>query len=114
MNAWSPDHKQTNIPIMKTQNLDGGNALPSEFYVEDGSYLRLKNIQLGYTLNGRWTDQMKIGKFRIFAGVQNLVTLTAYSGFDPEVSSNVLFGRGVDNNSYPNAMTVTCGFNLTF
>ncbi len=50
LNGWTKTNKNTGIPIMKTQNTSGGNSLPSEFYVEDGSYLRLKNLQLGYSL----------------------------------------------------------------
>ncbi|GAA6255519.1 TonB-dependent receptor [Bacteroides sp. f07] len=114
MNGWTKTNKNTGIPVMKTQNTSGGNSLPSEFYVEDGSYLRLKNLQLGYSLPKKWLEAIRFNKLRIYAGVQNLFTLTKYSGYDPEVSSNVLFSRGIDINSYPNARTFTFGFNASF
>lgn len=114
LNAWNPVNKQTNIPIMKTQNTNGGNSLPSEFYIEDGSYLRLKNLQIGYSLPDAVLDKLKINRLRIYTGIQNLLTITNYSGYDPEVSSNALFSRGIDLSSFPNARTITVGFNVTF
>ena len=114
LNGWTKTNKNTGIPIMKTQNTSGGNSLPSEFYVEDGSYLRLKNLQLGYSLPKKWLEAIRFNKLRVYAGVQNLFTLTKYSGYDPEVSSNVLFSRGIDISSYPNARTFTFGFNASF
>lgn len=114
LNAWSPTNKNTNIPVMKTQNTNGGNSLPSEFYVEDGSYFRMKNLQLGYSLPKFVLNKINFNKLRFYAGVQNLFTATSYSGYDPEVSSNALFSRGIDMNSYPNAITFTFGFNASF
>ncbi len=114
LNAWSPTNHNTNIPIMKTQNTNGGNSLPSEFYIEDGSYLRCKNLQLGYTVPERITQKLGLNRLRFYAGVQNLFTITKYSGYDPEVSSNALFSRGIDSKSYPNARTYTIGFNVSF
>lgn len=114
LNAWSPTNKNTNIPVMKTQNTNGGNSLPSEFYVEDGSYFRMKNLQLGYSLPKVVLNKINFNKLRFYAGVQNLFTATSYSGYDPEVSSNALFSRGIDMNSYPNAITFTFGFNASF
>lgn len=114
LNAWRPDHKETNIPIMKTQNTNGGNALPSAFYIEDGSYFRLKNLQLGYNLSARSLERLGFRSFRVFGSVQNLFTITRYTGYDPEVSSNALFSRGIDFSSFPNARMYNVGFNLNF
>jgi TonB-linked SusC/RagA family outer membrane protein len=114
LNAWSPTNKNTNIPIMKTQNTNGGNSLPSEFYIEDGSYLRVKNLQLGYNLSEKTMQKLKLSNLRIFASVQNLFTITNYTGYDPEVSSNALFSRGIDFNSFPNARMYNLGLNLSF
>lgn len=114
LNAWSPTNKNTNIPIMKTQNTNGGNSLPSDFYIEDGSYFRMKNLQIGYTLPKSVLDKINFNKLRVFVGVQNLFTITNYSGYDPEVSSNALFSRGIDRSSYPNARVFTFGFNASF
>ena len=114
LNAWSETKKNTNIPIMKTENTNGGNSLPSEFYIENGAYFRCKNFQIGYTLPKKCLDKMGFDNLRFYVGVQNLFTITDYSGYDPEVSSNVLFSRGIDNSSYPNARTYTFGFNASF
>ena len=114
LNAWSETNRNTNIPIMKTENTNGGNSLPSEFYVENGAYFRCKNLQIGYTLPKKCLDKMGFNNLRFYVGVQNLFTITGYSGYDPEVSSNVLFSRGIDNSSYPNARTYTFGFNASF
>jgi TonB-linked SusC/RagA family outer membrane protein len=85
------------------------NLRVSDFYVEDGSYLRLKNIQLGYTFNSGLTKKVHIQKFRIFVCVQNLITMTNYSGLDPEVG-----GWGIDCGIYPQPRTYLAGVNVTF
>lgn len=114
LNSWTPENNYTNVPVAKVANYEGGNSLPSEFYIEDGSYFRLKNIQLGYTLPVKHSTKAYMSKLRFYVGVQNAFTLTKYSGYDPEVSSNALFSRGVDSNSYPNARIYTMGINVSF
>lgn len=119
LNSWAPSNTNTLVPIAKTDNYNGGNALPSSFYVEDGSYFRCKNLQIGYTLDKKILGKSGfIESARFFAGVQNLFTITGYSLYDPEVSSNTLFDRGTDGlyQDAPrvNARTYNFGFNLTF
>lgn len=114
LDSWTKDNMTTSVPIAKTTNADGSNALPSEFYIEDGSYFRLKNLQLGYTLPDAALRKAAIRRMRIYVGIQNAFTITSYTGYDPEVSSNTLFSRGVDLNSFPNARTYSVGINLTF
>ncbi len=114
LNSWTPQNPDTYVPVAKVTNADGGNSLPSEFYIEDGSYFRLKNIQLGYTLPEKLSKKAYMSRLRFYFTVQNVFTCTKYSGFDPEVSSNTLFARGLDMNSYPNARTYTLGFNVSF
>ncbi len=114
LNSWTADNNHTNVPVAKVSNYGGGNSLPSEFYIEDGSYLRLKNIQLGYTLPVKTSEKMYMSRLRFYIGVQNAFTITGYTGYDPEVSSNALFTRGVDSNSYPNARIYTAGLNVSF
>lgn len=114
LNSWTPTNTGTNLPIAKIDNRNGGNALPSDFYIEDGSYLRLKNIQIGYNFSDALTSKLSLTKLRIYLGAQNLLTVTDYSGYDPEVSSNVLFNRGVDFRGIPNARTVSLGINASF
>ena len=114
LNSWTKDNTNTYVPIAKTTNAEGGNSLPSTFYIEKGDYFRLKNIQLGYTLPEKISKKMFMQHLRFYATVTNVFTITRYSGFDPEVSSNTLFSRGVDMNSYPNTRNYTIGFNITF
>jgi TonB-linked SusC/RagA family outer membrane protein len=94
----------------------GMNMRISDYYVEDGSYLRLKNVQLGYTFPKKWTAPAKIDNLRIYAGVQNLFTITGYNGLDPELSGNDNGNPtdfGIDRSHYPQARTVMVGLNLT-
>lgn len=114
LNSWTPENTTTNVPVAKVTNYNGGNSLPSEFYIEDGSYFRLKNLQIGYTLPAHLSRKAYMSRLRIYFSIQNAFTLTKYSGYDPEVSSNTLFSRGVDMNSYPNARIYSIGLNLNF
>ena len=76
--------------------------------MEDGSYLRLKNVQLGYTLPKTLVGKIGLSHVRFYLSGSNLLTLTKYSGYDPEV------GGGVDYGNYPQARTVMLGVNLNF
>lgn len=80
----------------------------SSRYVEDGSYFRLKNLQVGYTFPKKWTRKFYCERLRLYMTASNLFTVTNYSGFDPEV------GSGVDYGNYPQSRTFTFGLNLTF
>jgi hypothetical protein len=82
--------------------------------IEDGSYLRLKTAQLGYSLPNRLIKKMSIKSFRIYVSGQNLITWTGYSGLDPEVSAyNSALTPGFDYSAYPRARTITLGLNMT-
>ena len=113
LNSWTPENTNTNLPIAKLDNRNT-NSLPSDFYIEDGSYLRLKNLQVGYNFDEKISSLINVSKFRMYIGVQNLFTITNYSGYDPEVSTNTLFNRGVDFGARPNARTITLGLNVSF
>ncbi len=84
------------------------NKLASSRYVEDGSYLRLKNLQIGYTFPKQWTRKAHIERLRLYITANNLFTITNYSGYDPEV------GGGTDYGNYPQSRTFTFGINTTF
>jgi TonB-linked SusC/RagA family outer membrane protein len=86
----------------------------SDFYVENGSYLRLKNIQLGYTLPVSLTSKVKIDRLRLYIGAKNLLTFTKYTGFDPEVGETTLLERGFDRGTYPQSKMFIVGINLNF
>lgn len=88
----------------------------SDRYIEDGSYIRLKNITLGYTFNKKIIKRINIESLRLYMNIQNLCTITGYSGYDPEVgigtsNANVY---GLDNGRYPSPTVYSFGMNLTF
>ena len=83
------------------------NTRPSDRYIEDGSYVRIKNITLGYTIPGKIMKKLHISTARLYVSGQNLFTFTKYKGFDPEVGTN-----GIDNNVYPVTRTINIGINL--
>jgi hypothetical protein len=91
-----------------------GDLASSDFYVEDGSYLRLKNIQLGYTLPESVTKKLRISSARFYIGAKNLLTFTKYTGFDPEVGETTLLERGFDKATYPQSKLFIFGVNLSF
>ena len=122
-NSWTPQNPNAEAPKLNSKNSSGINSLPSTFYVEDGSYFRCKNLQIGYSFNKKLLQKFHIESFRIYAGVQNLFTITKYPLYDPEVSSNVLFDRGVDgfwqaqespHEATMNSRVYNLGVNLTF
>ena len=85
------------------------NSRISDRFVEDGSYLRLKNITLSYTFPTRWLEKIHVDNARIYLSCENVATLTKYSGFDPEVGIN-----GIDGNRYPISRTLSLGLNFNF
>lgn len=90
--------------------------VPSSFAVEDGSYLRINNITIGYTLPQKITQKVKIGSLRFYATANNVATITGYSGYDPEVNArrNTALTPGVDYSAYPRGRTFIAGINVTF
>ena len=87
----------------------------SSYYLEDGSYLRFSTITLGYTFPKAWTQKAKISNARVYCTLNNVCTITGYSGYDPEVSaSSSALTPGIDNSSYPRSKSWVLGVNLTF
>jgi TonB-linked SusC/RagA family outer membrane protein len=99
-----------------TRKSSGNNgASTSTFHLEDGSYLRLQNVALGYTLPSRISESFKVQKLRVYVSAQNLFTWTNYSGYNPEVSNRTsALTPGEDYGTYPLARTFMVGLNLTF
>ena len=88
----------------------------SDAYVEDGSYIRLQNIALSYTLPRKWLSHTFLNNVKLYCNVQNVFTITKYDGFDPEVGSmrgNALL-NGVDYSRYPSPRIYTFGVNVQF
>ncbi len=105
----------TNIPRATGQDPNDNDRI-SDRYIEDGSFIRIKNITLGYTFPKTLIEKVHLSNARVFASIENLVTFTDYSGFDPEVgastqSSNVF---GLDNGRYPSPQVFTFGLNVSF
>lgn len=88
------------------------NTVFSDYYVEDGSFVRLQNAQIGYTFNN--DEDSKIDKFRIYLSGSNLFTLTEYSGYDPTAGTGAPIGGGIDQGFYPSARTFLLGVNVKF
>ena len=90
----------------------------SSRYIEDGSYLRIKNITLGYTFPKKWMNKIKFENIRVYCNIQNLYTFTRYTGYDPEVGASTQdakgYAYGVDNGRYPSPTTYSFGVSLTF
>lgn len=103
----------TNIHPRQTVEANRNNVF-SSYYVEDGSFARLRNIQLGYTLPENWLSKARVSSLRVYAAANNLVTLTQYQGYDPDIGSAGVLASGVDFGIYPQARTIMGGVNLKF
>jgi len=105
--TWSPDNKNGKLPIWNSDATD--DVKPSSFFVEDGSYLRLKSLQLGYT----FPKSKAFSRLRIYIQGYNLATFTKYTGIDPEISTGSATNAGVDfGGNYPMARKFLVGINL--
>lgn len=109
-NRWTPENQTNDLYKVYGQ----GPLVYSSRTIEDGSYLRLKTVSLGYSLNPSLLKKIKIKNFRVYASGQNLLTWTNYSGLDPEVSTYAsALTPGFDWSAYPKARTIIFGINLT-
>ncbi len=105
----------TNLPRLDPKGENGNFTKISDFYVENGSYVRLKNIQLGYTIPVKMSQRVGIERLRIYVGAKNLLTITKYSGLDPEFAISDMLAQGIDKiGNYPQSLIVLGGINLTF
>jgi TonB-linked SusC/RagA family outer membrane protein len=113
LDRWTPTNPSNTIP---RANAAGGSRLLSSLHVEDGSYLRFKNISLGYNLPQQWRSKLHSSQAKIYVAAQNLFTLTKYTGYDPEVNryGSSSLSQGIDYGGYPAAKTILVGLNLTF
>ena len=91
-----------------------GNILFSDFYVEDGSFLRLQSVQLGYSVGQATLEKLQFSKLRFYVTGSNLFTLTKYRGYDPTTSNGAPIGGGIDQGFYPSPKTFLFGMNVTF
>lgn len=115
--SWRPDNPNAKLPILDANDAQSGE--PSTYFVEDGSYLRFKNIQLGYTLPKSILSKIGTDHLKIYVQAQNLFTFTKYTGLDPEVNlRNFNSGSdrqiGVDEGVYPTPKSIIVGLSLGF
>lgn len=112
LDRWHGEGTSTTVPRVTTGATS--NNVFSDYFVEDASYFRIQNVQLGYTINEDFTKRAGISKIRLYAGVNNLYTFTKYRGFDPGASNNVPLSSGIDYGFYPVPRTFLLGLNLNF
>lgn len=118
LDAWTPQNMDTDVPRAVSGD-PNQNSRTSDRFLEDGSYLRVKNFSIGYTIPtaqiGSLTNNV-ISKVRIYVSAQNLLTITNYTGYDPEVGSKYgnLLTQGIDYGQFPQARTLMVGLNLGF
>jgi len=114
-NYWSSTNTNASVPAPSTSN-SNNETYPSSYFVQDGSYLRIQNIQLGYNVPKEILSNLYISQLRIYAQIQNLHTFTNYEGLEPEISAQAdNLNIGIDEgNIYPNPTTFTIGLNLSF
>jgi TonB-linked SusC/RagA family outer membrane protein len=112
LGRWTGEGTSNSVPRVTTAATT--NKLFSDHFVEDASYIRIQNIQLGYSLNPDVIDKVGITKLRLYAGVNNLYTFTKYKGFDPGASNGAPIGGGIDYGFYPIPRTYMLGLNINF
>jgi TonB-linked SusC/RagA family outer membrane protein len=114
--SWTPTNTNTDIPKATSLSNFSTNTQSTSFYVEDGSYARLKNLQLGYTFPSSLMSKINVKALRVYVQAVNLFTITKYSGLDPEIDTQGGNDqiRGVDYGNYPAVKQYIIGLNLTF
>ncbi len=113
LDRWIGEGTSNKIPRMTAVN-PNRNWRSSDLYIKDGSYVRLKTIQLGYSLPTSLLEKASVQRLRLFVTAENLFTFTSYDGFDPEIAAGDYFNIGVDKGIYPQSRTISVGANLTF
>lgn len=111
-NRWTADNKTGTVPRAGAENMDKYQI--SDALVYDGSFFKIKQIQLGYTFPKNWMKKAFMNNFRIYASLDDFFTFTKYPGFDPEAAANSTSGMGIDKGSYPSSKKVVLGFNIEF
>jgi TonB-linked SusC/RagA family outer membrane protein len=111
LGRWTGEGTTNKYPRLTTNDANGNYSRMSDFYLEKGDYARLKLLQLGYSLPGKLVDKISASRLRFYVTVENLLTLTKYTGYDPEIGGTVF---GVDRGVYPQARSFIGGVQLQF
>ncbi|MHA6278867.1 SusC/RagA family TonB-linked outer membrane protein [Salinimicrobium sp. CAU 1759] len=111
LSRWTGPGTSNDYPRLTDNDTNGNFSNMSDFYLEDGDYLRVKLAQVGYTIPKSFTDSYGVQRLRFYVTGENLLTLTDYTGFDPEIGGNVF---GIDRGFYPQARSVLFGANIQF
>lgn len=112
ISRWTGEGSTNEHP--RLTNATNTNAEISDYFVEDGSFLRVRNVQLGYSLPASIVSKMKATKLRVYVAANNLFTFTKYRGYDPDFSTDDPLVSGIDFGFYPQARMYMAGFNLNF
>jgi TonB-dependent starch-binding outer membrane protein SusC len=107
-------YQQVNADAEIFSPVDIGKNVTHSYFIEDGSFLRLQDLTLGYTLPQSALRRIKVGNLRVFASGYNLFILTKYKGYDPEVDVQTGLTPGIDIDRYPRSRSFMAGFNVTF
>jgi len=110
--SWTPNNHDASLPIQSTGGGFSVSTVPNSYFVEDGSYLRVKNVILGFTLPNNVLSKVGISRLRLYAQVSNLFTITGYSGLDPEIGGTST-DFGIDEGSYASSRQFLFGINLS-
>jgi len=110
LNRWTPENPSNTYAGLK----NGTNGFVSSYYVEDGSFVRFKNLSLGYTFDQSLLRKVRVNSLRLNFTVDNLFVWTNYNGLDPDVRSASPLMPGYDRLSYPRSRTYFLGLNLEF
>ena len=113
LERWTGEGSTNEYPRLTYSDLNQNFKTPSDFWVKDADYLRLRNLTIGYTLPVSAVSWLHISKVRIYLSGENLLTFTKYDGYEPEIGGGV-FNYGVDHGIYPQARTIYAGINVTF
>ncbi|WP_439487752.1 SusC/RagA family TonB-linked outer membrane protein [Algoriphagus sp.] len=114
LNAWNPSNTTSTIPTPRGSLSHANYRSRSDYYLEDGSFLRVRNVQLGYTIPASFLDRISISSGRVYLGVENPITFTRYSGNDPEIGNDGLLNQGVDSGNIPVTSNYRLGLQVSF
>ena len=121
LDQWTPENTDTDVPTLRVGDPNGNFTRATDLVnIEDGSYARIKNLQIGYSLSRNVLEKLNCTKWRFYISAENLHTFTNYRGSDPEVGSTVANGSinivdtGIDRGIYPPARTIRLGTSITF